>query len=196
MATEVIEKARGIFAGLAPQQIQFVKHVVEDGMGATQAMKAMGLNPKSSFNTYVSNRKIQAALLKYREDYARSAGIKKADVINGMMEAINMGKSMSDPTAMVSGWREIGKLCGFYEPVRKELTISVQGQQNLTRLQSMSDEDLLALVEQGEDVIEGDFSAVAEDEELGAESLDEAGGEEAELDGAESLDEAGMVEDE
>lgn len=172
MSTEIVEKARGIYSKLTPLQVQFVKHVVEDGLGNNAALRAMGLDPKSRTRDFSQNPKVQAALIKHREEYARSAGIKKADVITAMKEAADMAKTLADPMGMVAGWREIGKLCGFYEPVRRELTISVTGQKNLTRLQSMSDQDLLEMIEQGEEIVEGEFSAVAEDEEIGTEDGD------------------------
>ena len=48
--------------------------------------------------------------------YAEAAQATKIDVMAGLKEAIDMAKLMSEPATMIAGWREIGKLCGYYEP--------------------------------------------------------------------------------
>ena len=39
---------------------------------------------------------------------------------------------------MIAGWREVGKMCGFYEPTKAKIEVSVQGQVLLQRLNGMS----------------------------------------------------------
>jgi hypothetical protein len=48
---------------------------------------------------------------------------------------------------MIAGWREVGKMCGFYEPKKVDIKVSMQGQVLLQRLNSMSDKELLSLTE-------------------------------------------------
>jgi hypothetical protein len=63
---------------------------------------------------------------------------------------------------MIAGWREVGKMCGFYEPKKVDIKVSMQGQVLLQRLNSMSDQELLAMAEEDTNVLEGEFSVVGE----------------------------------
>lgn len=53
-------------------------------------------------------------------------------------------------------------MCGFYEPTKHQVNVSVNGQVMLQRMQSMSDEELLQLADE-KDVLEGDFEEVTEE---------------------------------
>lgn len=45
-----------------------------------------------------------------------------------------MAKIKADPLTMIAGWREVGKMCGFYEPTKAKIEVSVQGQVLIQRL--------------------------------------------------------------
>jgi hypothetical protein len=47
---------------------------------------------------------------------------------------------------MVSAAREIGKMCGYYEPVKIKHEVSIEGKVVVERLNNMSDQDLLAFI--------------------------------------------------
>ena len=70
-------------------------------------------------------------------------------VMDMHLEAFDMAKMMAEPASMVSAAREIGRMCGYYEPVKQKIEVSVNGQIAVKRLESMSDEDLLKLVTEG-----------------------------------------------
>ena len=35
-----------------------------------------------------------------------------------------MAREQQDPAAMIAGWREIAKLCGYYAPERRRIEVS------------------------------------------------------------------------
>jgi hypothetical protein len=78
--------------------------------------------------------------------YAEAAQATKIDVMAGLKEAIDMAKLMSEPATMIAGWREIGKLCGYYEPRKIDLNVSVNGSVVLDRMNKMSDAELLKII--------------------------------------------------
>lgn len=78
--------------------------------------------------------------------YREAGQITKKKVIDMFLEAYDMAKLEADPHAMVSSARELGKICGFYEPVKKKLEISVNGELKLREMSAMSDEELAKLV--------------------------------------------------
>lgn len=149
-------------APLTELQRKFVMHLVHDKMSQTAAARAAGFGgqPGPTANSLMKLNKIQAAIAREREEYAKASGMTKQKVIDGFAEAIDLARIKADPIAMIAGWREIGKMCGFYEPTKTEIKLSVNGQVMVQKLNSMSDEELLALAERDPRVLEGDFSVV------------------------------------
>lgn len=92
---------------------------------------------------------VKAALAIEREAYVAQSNMTKKKVMDGLIESIEMAKLMSEPMTMISGWREVGKLCGFYEPTRHKVDISVNGAVVLEQMNALSDEELLKMIEEG-----------------------------------------------
>lgn len=92
---------------------------------------------------------IKRALAIEQEAYTRQSNMTKKKVMDGLIESIEMAKLMSEPMTMISGWREVGKLCGFYEPTRHKVDISVNGTLVLEQMNALSDEELLKMIEGG-----------------------------------------------
>lgn len=146
---------------LTEMQRAFVNHLVHNKLNQTAAARQAGFNqPGTSAHALMRNPKVLAAIAVEREEYAKASGMTKKKVIDGFSEAIDMARIKGDPIAMIAGWREIGKMCGFYEAQKAEITVSVQGQVLIQRLNSMSDEELLQLAEGDPSVLEGEFSVV------------------------------------
>ena len=89
-----------------------------------------------------------------REEYAAASRVSKKRVVDGMLEAIEAAKLKADPAVMVAGWKEIGRLCGHYEPTKTQIEVSVNGQVMLQKMTAMSDEELLRLA--SEDAVDAD----------------------------------------
>jgi phage terminase small subunit len=89
------------------------------------------------------------------------ARITRDDVIDGFMEAIRQAKLLGDPSTQIAGWREIGKMLGYYEPERRVIQLSDRREEALAQLQAADTEQLLRLV--GPDgVIEAEFDVVTD----------------------------------
>ena len=89
-------------------------------------------------------------VIKYeQEQFIQQSQMTKKKVMDGLLEGIEMAKLMSEPMSMISGWREVGKLCGFYEPTRHKVDVSVNGTLVLEQLNSLSDEELLKMISEG-----------------------------------------------
>ncbi len=67
-----------------------------------------------------------------------------------MEEAAALAKEKQDPMAMIAAWREIGKACGFYLPVRVRVEVDLAGRAVLDRMNSLSDGELLQLIAAGQ----------------------------------------------
>lgn len=146
---------------LTEMQRSFVNHLVNNKLNQTAAARQAGFNqPSSSANALMRNPKVIAAVAEERMEYARASSMTKQTVIDGFSEAVDMARILADPVAMIAGWREIGKMCGFYEAKKTEIKISVAGEVLIHRLNSMSDAELLALAEGDPTVLEGEFTIV------------------------------------
>lgn len=90
--------------------------------------------------------KLKAELsAKYEED----AQMTRKKVMDGLLEAVEMAKLMAEPASMIAGWREVGKMCGYYAPVEHRVKVDVSGNIVLDRLNSMSDAELLKIISAG-----------------------------------------------
>lgn len=140
------------------QQI-FVNAVARDNMNKVAAARQAGFkDPNVMACTLMHNAKIQAAIAKERALYAEASKMTKQKVMDGLLEAIDLARMKAEPVAMIMGWREVGKMCGFYEPQKTELKVSFKGQILLQKINTMSDAELLALAEDDPTIIEGEFN--------------------------------------
>ena len=95
--------------------------------------------------------------------YEASCQMTRKKVMDGFLEAADMARLQADPTALVGAWREVGKMCGYYEPVRKKIDISING--SITQKVERLDEATLLGIIRGEissDVIDMDLNEVDE----------------------------------
>jgi hypothetical protein len=155
---------------LTEQQRSFVNQLVHYKMNQTAAARLAGYNqPGTAANFLMKQPKIKKAIAEERAAYAEASQVTKKKVIDGFLEAIEMAKVMSDPLAMISGWREVGKMCGFYEPTKTKIEVSVNGQVMLQKIEAMSDDELLKLMHESANVLEGEFTEVDTSADAGSE---------------------------
>lgn len=137
-----------------------VRALVENialGMTKQAALEAAGLSvkkntggPESVFRRPYVQDMIAAA----RARTAEENQITRAVVLDGLKEAIDLARISGDPAVMVAGWREIGKMCGFYEAVKVKVDVSGNAVAFSAKLMQMSDDELLRLA--GGETIEGE----------------------------------------
>ena len=68
-------------------------------------------------------------------------------MLNGILDAIEMARVMADPMAMLAGYRDISKMMGYNAPEVKKVEISDTSNTLARKIKSMSDEDLLNVIE-------------------------------------------------
>ena len=162
-------------APLTERQRQFVVNLVDHGMTQTAAARAAGAShPGTAAYEWMRHPKIERAIAERRAEYAVASQVTKKRVIDGFLESIEMAKIKADPLTMIAGWREVGKMCGFYEPTKAKIEVSVQGQVLIQRMNSMSDEELLKLAEGDPNVLEGEVTVIEDVEEIQKNDLPEA----------------------
>jgi hypothetical protein len=88
--------------------------------------------------------------------------MKRENVMRGMLEAIDMAKDQRQPGTMISGWKEIGRMCGHYEPERREVVYAMGGQELIEQIQNLPKQKLIEMVSQA-DALEAEFEVVNEE---------------------------------
>lgn len=131
---------------LTDKQKAFVKFVAMGESGVNAIIKA-GM---SSSNPQYSSRllampNIQRALAVEREAYAKASELTKRDVMMMLKDAYDMAKLMAEPASMVSAAREIGKMSGYYEPKKVEVSLTSGTRQ---KVEQLSNEQLYKMIEE------------------------------------------------
>lgn len=133
---------------LTDMQKLFIKYLVE-GDNVAGAMQRAGYNEQPSYGyRMLKMPNILKAKREYEALYAEASKMTKKKVMDMLLEAYDMAKTMSEPSTMVSAAREVGRMCGYYEPTKVKLDISVTGQA-MDRLSRLTDEELLKMIESG-----------------------------------------------
>lgn len=146
---------------LTESQEAFVEGVL-DGKSRGQAALDAGYSSPSASSTIAKSEAVQVALSERRAELSSATQITRAGVLNGILDAIEMARLMADPTAMLTGYRDISKMMGYNAPEVKKVEISDTSHRLHRRMQALSDEDLLKIIngEADMDVIEGEARRV------------------------------------
>jgi hypothetical protein len=78
--------------------------------------------------------------------YEQASQMTRKKVMEGFLEAADMARMLADPTALTGAWREVGKMCGYYEPIKRSIDINISGSVTMKNLERASDADLLKLI--------------------------------------------------
>ena len=131
---------------LTESQEAFVEGVL-DGKSRGQAALDAGYSSPSASSTIAKSEAVQVALSERRAELSSATQITRAGVLNGILDAIEMARVMADPTAMLAGYRDISKMMGYNAPEVKKVEISDTSNTLARKIKSMSDEDLLNVIE-------------------------------------------------
>jgi phage terminase small subunit len=111
------------------------------------------------------NPRIKEAVHHLHKKYEASIVASRQMVLEGFLSAIDQAKLMADPAVQIAGWREIGKMCGYYAPEVKEVNITIGAKRVIGQLEVLSDTELLELIEKDREAIEGEALRLAEEED-------------------------------
>lgn len=129
-----------------PKQKKFLQGLI-DGLPPSTAAKQAGYANRGSVHQMMQNPALQAYVQKEKRKIAAELSMTRQKVLDGFLEAISMARITSDPHAMIKGWTEIGKMCGFYAPEVKKLDISISAKRVIGHLETLSDAELLQIAE-------------------------------------------------
>ena len=157
-----IQRAISPEMGFSPKKKLLAKFIAE-GKEIRTAAKLAGYttNGGEVWRT-TGNPDFVALVKKLQKKNEHMADISRKRVLDGFLEAIEQAKMLAEPMTQIAGWRELAKMCGYYAPEVKTLNVNVTSQRLLTQLETLSDKDLLELIEQDAEVIEGEARELLE----------------------------------
>lgn len=126
-----------------------------EGASDSDAMRAAGYHPSNASNV-MREEEVQIALAKARSEMSDISTLKRIDVLNIFVEAIEMARTLADPANMINGADKIAKVMGYYAPETKRIELTGSQEVFSSKLRQMSDADLLEIAAGRATVIEGE----------------------------------------
>ena len=134
---------------LTEKQRLFVQYWAQ-GDSIQSASRRAGYNDRAAIAyRMVKMPNILKLKAEYEAKWEATGAMTRQKVMDGMLEAIEMARMMAEPSSMIAGWREIGKICGYYAPVEHRVKVDVSGNVIVDRLNSLSDAELLKIIQGG-----------------------------------------------
>jgi phage terminase small subunit len=133
---------------LTAQQLAFA-HAWASGESTASAALRAGYSDEAIGYRLIRMPNVRRAYDIEKAKYEEACQMSRKKVMDMLIESFDMAKLMAEPAAMVSAAREIGKMCGYYEPVRIKMDMTVNGEVAVRQLNAMSDAELLKLITGG-----------------------------------------------
>lgn len=124
---------------------RFVRFWAEGESVSAASARAGYANPSMAYRLIYYPQ----AIALYQEEkakYEESCQMTRKRVMEGLLEGVDMAKLEGEAMAVIAGWREIGRMCGYYEPTKQQININVTGSVAMERLNKLSDAELLDLI--------------------------------------------------
>jgi len=148
---------------LSAQQKRFVECIMQ-GKNQVMAARIAGYASPSTMGAQVMNSpKVEAAIKYLYKKHEAAADVSRKKVMDGFLEAIDMARMQADCTNMIAGWREIGRMCGYYAPEVKKIDINITAKRVIDKMETLSDSELLKMIEESSSIIEGEAMEVLGD---------------------------------
>jgi hypothetical protein len=125
------------------------------GASKTDAARAAGIHP-SYLKNQLRQDEIQTMVNEARSELRSISTITKLDVLDIMIEAVDMARTLADPAQMINGAREVGRMMGFYEPELIKIEHSVNHNVMATKFKQMTDDELFAIASKRAKQVEGE----------------------------------------
>jgi phage terminase small subunit len=130
-------------------------NAIMEGANQSDAARAAGYHPTNATQV-MRSEDVQLALAEARQQITEATTIKRLDVLNIMIEAVDMARTLADPATMIKGASEIGKMMGYYEPEKLNINVNLDENVFHSKLKQLSDAELLEIASGRARVVEGE----------------------------------------
>lgn len=132
---------------MTPKQRRFVAEYLIDGNGTAAAIRAGygRAGARVAAHRALRNDNVAAEIAARQASDVKRLRLARETALQGMLDAIEVAKVQANPMAQIAGWREIGKMLGFYQPEVRRVELSPLAATQMRELEAMSDAELLAI---------------------------------------------------
>ena len=130
---------------LSEKQQRWIDEYLIDFNGSAAAVRA-GYSAKTARSIaceLLTKPDIRAVLQAKQSALAEELRITRQGVVQGLLEAVDMGRVQQNPGAMVSALREVAKMLGFYAPAVKRVELCAPQSGTYQHLALWTDAQLL-----------------------------------------------------
>ncbi len=132
-----------------------------EGASDHAAVNVEGANTRNT--KALRTAEVQHALAEARAGISEATTLKRLDVIEGVLDAIQMARTLSEPATMIQGYDKLAKIMGYYAPETVKVEITVSQERMRAKMEAMTDEELLQIADGQAAVFEGVFERVAQE---------------------------------
>ena len=104
-----------------------------------------------------NSKTVQFYIARARDEITDVTMLKRLDVLQMFLEAVDMSRMQADPTAMINGADKIAKMMGYYAPETHQVNLTVEQGSLSRRIRSMTDAELLEIAANNAKVVEGEL---------------------------------------
>lgn len=130
-------------------------NAILEGASESDAARAAGYHPSTAKNV-MRQEDVQQHLASARQEIADTTTIRRLDVLNVFLDAIEMARTLADPANMINGADKVAKMMGYYAPETKRIELSMDQKVLDSKLKQLSDAELMELAAGNARVIEGE----------------------------------------
>ena len=136
---------------LTAKQARFVDEYLIDSNGAGAAVRAGygAAGAKVTACRLLTRDNVQKALQARQAADATRLSLRREDVLAGLLEAVDQARAQGDPASLVSAWKTIAHMQGYFLPLRLKVDVAVHGNVHMERLNRLSDAELLKIIAAG-----------------------------------------------
>jgi phage terminase small subunit len=142
---------------LTEKQRHFAK-AVSEGRPWSQAARMAGYAvPEQAGKNLMRQPNVSAAVDYYQRQHEAAGAVTRKRVMEGFLRGIELAEIQGDAQNVIGGWRELGRMCGYYAPEVKKIDINMTAKRLISRFETMSDEDLMRMMEESAvEIIDGE----------------------------------------
>jgi hypothetical protein len=134
---------------------KLVADLIIEGKSKAEAARVAGYNP-SNVDEVMRQEEVQMYLQEARGQIEDVSTLRRVDVMNIFMEAIDMARTLADPGQMINGADKVAKMMGYYAPETLKLEIENNSKALSNKFRQLSDAELYELAAGRAKVIDGE----------------------------------------
>lgn len=131
------------------RRLKVIEAVASMGMTQAEAAAYAGVK-KSTVKALLQDERVQGYIRDLQEAHAKRLNVKREQVIEGLLEAIDHAKMMNEPSTEMRGWEAIAKMQGYNAPERRIHDLSEDTKRMVETMRGMGDAEIAKMAGMGE----------------------------------------------